>query len=260
MSTILTCPHCHKEHLAPEAVLGKRVRCNNCGCVFIVAAPASSSGAAAVQEAVEDPSAKLPPPVPACPPPVPSVALTPNAAADYPKQTSDSDIDECVASVLGLPSVTPPPMPPQPPAMQAKASFRRGFVTSNTRTCEWCTKQMPQKATHCPNCGKVRKDIYKYKVAYYTFLLWTCLFSVFLGVLIGQGKYHTIPGTYFDDIKVRRGSIENRQAFEFGEFSVERFVSSRTAMLLLIATAFGFLSMVISHIRVSTNLRTWWWF
>lgn len=97
---------------------------------------------------------------------------------------------------------------------------------STTQTnCEWCTKPIDTAAIRCPNCGKLRKDIYNDKIKCYSF----CVLG---GALIGIS------------ISMSRNSNSS---------------NGSTGSILLVA---GILSVAVGlffYNKVSQQLKTYWW-
>ncbi len=97
-------------------------------------------------------------------------------------------------------------------------------MENKTETCEWCSKEREAGAIRCPNCGRLRKDIYEDKVKCYTF----CILG---GLLLGYG-------------------IAKHPAY---------FQNSTPKTLILIGGALIALVGVMYYVRVSQKLKTYWW-
>jgi 5,10-methylene-tetrahydrofolate dehydrogenase/methenyl tetrahydrofolate cyclohydrolase len=97
-------------------------------------------------------------------------------------------------------------------------------MENKTETCKWCSKEKDVDAIRCPNCGKLKKDIYEDKIKCYT----ACLIG---GLLLGIGiAKHT----------------------DYGE-------SSTGKTLLIIGGVLAAIAGVIYYVKVSQKLKTYWW-
>jgi hypothetical protein len=123
MQISLVCPNCRKTHAAPEAVIGRRVTCNDCGHGFVAEAT--------MQGPVDAPAAPSPP---ATPPEKPAArrdawAYPPsNAASASPPQVPPS------APTGDAPSqeqpTAPPPLPPTDSTSEAAPDLVAGYQST----------------------------------------------------------------------------------------------------------------------------------
>jgi hypothetical protein len=118
----------------------------------------------------------------------------------------------------------PPPPPPPLPGQVNQAS------------CQWCLKPMNSDAVRCPDCGKLRKDIYNEKVVCYVF----CIIG---GLLIG--------------IAIALWKSRKPNLYDFYNGASPGSNSTNVILLILgIATA---LAGLYYYIRVSKKLNSWIW-
>ena len=103
--------------------------------------------------------------------------------------------------------------------------------SSTQSTCQWCTKPMDAAAVRCPNCGKLRKDIYNDKIKCYSFC---ALGGLMIGISIpmlrshGNDYYNTSSGGSFGTV------------------------------LLVVGILFAIVGVFFWY-KVSQRLKTYWW-
>ena len=84
--------------------------------------------------------------------------------------------------------------------------------------CHWCTKEMPDSAKVCPNCGKLREDIRKDKINAYVCLI--SMIAFFFGFL------EALRDGEWNEVSVRPGFSSH--------FSMGIFLSSGSGWLVII--------------------------
>lgn len=117
----------------------------------------------------------------------------------------------------------PPPIPPQAQAPQA--------------TCQWCNKPMDSTAINCPNCGRLRKDIYNNKVMSY-------IFCIPAGLLIG------FSFTF---------NKNHNQNYDFNDFNTANSSGSSTGTILLVIGIVLGLIGTYFYVKASQQMKKWWW-
>jgi len=129
---------------------------------------------------------------------------------------------------------------PLPPTIRKESKVESTGGTSNI--CGRCTKEIPASATHCPHCGKLRKDIYRLKAMNYTFAIWMIVTAVPLIVGLRNGWWHESTGF-----------------FQY-QFSIQKFLSSPLGIIIVIAFIGFFIGTFYTHIKVAKKLGSWFWF
>lgn len=110
-------------------------------------------------------------------------------------------------------------------------------MEEETQTCKWCTKEMAQEATHCPHCGKERKDIYRDKAMNN----WFAAGLVSFVILFLIGAWKRTWGTFHS------------------RFDVEEFVSSGLGIFLLISIAVCLIGTLYYGVKVARKRGTSFW-
>jgi len=143
--------------------------------------------------------------------------------------------------------------------------------------CHWCSQEMPVLAKNCSHCGKLRKDIYNAKVAYYTFMIVSGLLLIGAVALTSKMSVEN----HWWSVKVERTPIPVSEGASFlgqliqstaerftadmdktspqYKFSVEKFLSSGSGIFLIILFAVYAVANIYLGRRVSKKLGTRIW-
>ena len=131
--------------------------------------------------------------------------------------------------------------------------------------CGWCTREMPEKATNCPSCGKLRKDIYKEKILNYTFAVFLVVFGYLFAVGINNETWHTlknVPET-FHSYRGWGSAAVPVETFNINIprhcFSLTKFLSSASGIFVLVGNLVCLFGTFYFHIKVAKKLGSWLW-
>lgn len=122
--------------------------------------------------------------------------------------------------------LTPPPVPP--PVQQS----------SSTINCAWCNKPMDGAVVNCPNCGRLRKDIYNNKVKSY-------VLCIPAGLLIG------FSFRFF-------GGSRNDNLFDYYN-NAGHSSNSTTGIIMVVTGILLGIAGTYFYLKASRQMKKWWW-
>jgi len=141
-----------------------------------------------------------------------------------------------------------PEQPEQQPSKPQEAKER----------CPLCMQEVTAGYKVCPNCHKLRPDIYKDKLIYWSATAVFCIVSLLCVHLIRQGTWHqTIREE--KEVQLIQGGIRWNVPEYKSAFSFTKMTSSATGPLIVLSSMASLSVCTIYYIRVSKKLGTWVW-